>query len=131
MRLAPALLFVATTTSLLAAADDDAVAKEFKSLAGTWKLVSVEEGGKAVPKDDLPAISFTLHADGKSTVKTPGGEFQTQGASRVSHGIAVARAGQGVGQLRGRHLDLQQPALDRRNLRRERGRRLEDGLGRR
>jgi uncharacterized protein (TIGR03067 family) len=32
---------------------------------------------KAVPKGDLPAISFTLHADGKSTVRTPDGEFET------------------------------------------------------
>jgi uncharacterized protein (TIGR03067 family) len=45
---------------------------------GSWAWWrQAEEGGKAVPKGDLPAISFTLHADGKSTVRTPESEFQT------------------------------------------------------
>jgi uncharacterized protein (TIGR03067 family) len=60
------------------AADDEAVAKELKALAGSWKLASVEEGGKPVPKGDLSAVSFTLNPDGTSTVRTPDGEFQTK-----------------------------------------------------
>src|SRR5262245_36872224 len=70
--------------SLLAAAggpalaDDDALAKELKALAGSWKLVAVEVEGKPVPRGELPAISFTLYPDGQSTVRTPDGEFQTK-----------------------------------------------------
>jgi uncharacterized protein (TIGR03067 family) len=60
------------------AADDRAAAKELKSLAGSWKLVAVEAEGQAIPKGDLPAISFTLLPDGTSTVRTPDGEFQTK-----------------------------------------------------
>ena len=49
-----------------------------KALAGSWKLVAVEVDGKPVPKDDLPAISFTLHPDGKTDVRSPDGKFQTK-----------------------------------------------------
>jgi uncharacterized protein (TIGR03067 family) len=61
-----------------AAADDQAASRELKALAGSWKLVAVETEGQAVPKGDLPVISFTLRPDGTSTVRTPDGEFQTK-----------------------------------------------------
>jgi uncharacterized protein (TIGR03067 family) len=76
--------------SLLAAsggpglADNDVVAKELKARAGSWKLASVEVEGKPVPKGDLPAILFTLHPDGKSTVRTPDGAFQTKSVIDLS-----------------------------------------------
>jgi len=78
MRKAIALFLLLGASGGLAAADDEALAKELKALAGSWKLVAVEVEGKPVPKGDLPAISFTLHPDGRSTVRTPDGEFQTK-----------------------------------------------------
>ena len=60
----------------LAVADDEAVSKELKALAGSWKLVSSEVEGVPFPKDKLPALSFKLQSDGKSTCETPDGEFQ-------------------------------------------------------
>jgi uncharacterized protein (TIGR03067 family) len=77
MKTALTLLFLLVASTGLTGADDVAVSKEIKALAGQWKLVAVEEGGQAVPKADLLAISFTLHQDGKSTVRTPDSEFQT------------------------------------------------------
>jgi hypothetical protein len=40
--------------------------------------VTVEENGEGLPKDKLPPISFTLRADGRATVRTPGGEHQSK-----------------------------------------------------
>jgi len=70
--------FLLAASGRLAHADDDAVVKELKALAGSWKLVAVEVDGKPILKDDLPAISFTLHPDGKSDVQSPDGKFQTK-----------------------------------------------------
>lgn len=78
MRTALVSFFFLAASGGPALAEDDAMAKELKALAGSWKLVSIEVDGKPVPKDDLPAISFTLHPDGKSNVRTPDGEFQTK-----------------------------------------------------
>jgi uncharacterized protein (TIGR03067 family) len=79
MKSTAALLFLALAASGRGAAEDDAIAKEFKAIAGTWKLVSAEDGGKATPKADLLAITFTLGTDGKASVRVNGGdEFQTK-----------------------------------------------------
>jgi uncharacterized protein (TIGR03067 family) len=78
MRTALVSFFLLAASGGLAAAADEAVAKELKALAGSWKLASVEAGGQPVPRGDLPAISFTLHPDGKSDVRTPDGAFQTK-----------------------------------------------------
>ena len=70
------ILLLATSAGF--AADDGAVAKELKSLAGSWKGVAAEEGGKAIPKGELLSITFTLEADGKAAVRVNDGEaFQT------------------------------------------------------
>jgi uncharacterized protein (TIGR03067 family) len=79
MKSALALSFLVAAAVRLAAADEEAVSMELKSLAGTWKLASAEEGGKATPKAELLAITFTLHPDGKAAVRVnEGDEFQTR-----------------------------------------------------
>jgi len=56
----------------------DPAADELKALAGMWKLVAVEVGGKAVPKGELLSITFALQPGGKSAVRVNGGdEFET------------------------------------------------------
>ncbi len=62
---------------LLLAADTDAdVRKELKALQGKWKTVAGEAAGKPFPKDQIPAFTVVIAADGKSTGQTPQGEFQ-------------------------------------------------------
>jgi uncharacterized protein (TIGR03067 family) len=60
-----------------AAAGGGGAAKELQSLAGAWKIAAMELDGKAVPKDELPDIAFTLRPDGRAIVRTPDGEFET------------------------------------------------------
>jgi uncharacterized protein (TIGR03067 family) len=76
MRRAISALFVLTTPLLLAADTDDAVRKELKALEGTWKTVGVEAAGQAFPKDQILDFTIVVAADGKSTGKTPQGEFR-------------------------------------------------------
>lgn len=78
MKTAFALSFLLVTSGVLAAVDNESAAREWKALAGSWKLASVQEGGETVPKADLPAISFILKPDGTADVRTPDGEFQTR-----------------------------------------------------
>jgi uncharacterized protein (TIGR03067 family) len=75
--LATAVVFLVASL-VRAEADDKAVKKELKAMQGEWKLVAVEVNGEPIPKDKMLAISFVLEADGKSTVQTPDGKFQTQ-----------------------------------------------------
>ncbi len=52
---------------------DVAVKKELAKLAGTWKIVSFEIGGKKTYSDDkLEKFLITFDADGKCTVKLDG-----------------------------------------------------------
>ena len=53
MKTALASLFLLAATGGLSAADDEAK-KEWKALAGSWKIASMEVDGKAIPKADLP-----------------------------------------------------------------------------
>ena len=55
---------------------DDAVRKELKALQGTWKAVSLEAGGKSLPKEAVPDFTFIIGADGKSIGKSPQVEYQ-------------------------------------------------------
>ena len=59
MRTVLASFFLLAASAGLAVTDDEAVAKEMKSLAGSWKLVSSVEGGKATPQGELLSITFT------------------------------------------------------------------------
>jgi uncharacterized protein (TIGR03067 family) len=68
-------VLVVLATPLLRAADTDDVQKELKALQGKWKTVACEAGGKPFPKDGIPDFTFVVAADGKSTGKTPQGEF--------------------------------------------------------
>jgi hypothetical protein len=88
---------------VLAGCGGGGVQKELKALEGTWKLVAAEEGGQAIPQDELPAISFTFEPDGTSTVRGPEGEFQTRSSVAVSEGAETdpaARRGPQVVPLR-------------------------------
>jgi uncharacterized protein (TIGR03067 family) len=67
------ILVLAIPLSLTADEKDD-VKKELKTLEGTWKAVSMEAGGKELPKDNLPQFTFIVGPDGKSTARTAQGE---------------------------------------------------------
>jgi uncharacterized protein (TIGR03067 family) len=70
------VMVVLTTPLLLAADSDDDVRKELKALQGKWKTVAMEVAGKPSPKDEIPAFTFVIAADGKSTGRTPQEEFR-------------------------------------------------------
>ncbi|HEV3142882.1 MAG TPA: TIGR03067 domain-containing protein [Gemmataceae bacterium] len=69
------LLFV-LATPLIVTADNEDVRKEFKSLEGKWKAVSMEVEGKPVPNEQIPPFTITIAADGKGTGKLPDEEFR-------------------------------------------------------
>lgn len=75
MKRIPDLIFVLAVSLLLGADNADDV-KELKALEGKWKAVSMEAGGKLLPKDNLPEFTFTVGAKGKSIAKTPQTEDQ-------------------------------------------------------
>jgi uncharacterized protein (TIGR03067 family) len=69
-------ILIVLTTSLLLAADTDDVRKELQAMRGKWKTVACEAGGMSFPRDMIPAFTFVVGADGKSTGQTPQGEFR-------------------------------------------------------
>jgi uncharacterized protein (TIGR03067 family) len=69
-------VLIVLTAPLLLAADTDDVQKELKALQGKWKTVAMEAAGKSFPKDEIPAFTFVIGDEGKSTGKTPEGEFR-------------------------------------------------------
>ena len=68
-------VLIVTATPLLLAAGTDDVRKELKALQGTWKAVALEAGGKVLPKEAVPAFTFIIGADGKSTGRSPKGDY--------------------------------------------------------
>lgn len=70
------LLVVLAAPLLLRADTDDAVRKELKALEGTWKTVAVEAGGQSFTKDQIPAFTFIIGAEGKATGRTPQGDYR-------------------------------------------------------
>ena len=68
------LIPVLAASLLLAADNGDDVRKELKALEGTWKAVSMEAGGTALPKESTPEFTFIVGAGGKSIARTPQGE---------------------------------------------------------
>jgi uncharacterized protein (TIGR03067 family) len=70
------VLAVTATPFLLAADTGDDVRQELKALQGTWKTVAMEAAGTPLPKDGVPDFTFVIAAEGKSTGKTPQGEFR-------------------------------------------------------
>jgi uncharacterized protein (TIGR03067 family) len=69
-------LLTVLTTPLVLPADTDDVQKELKALEGKWKTVAGEALGQPFPKDQIPAFTYVMAADGKSTGQTPQGEFR-------------------------------------------------------
>ena len=69
------VLVVLSTPLLLAADTGDDAKKELKALQGKWKAVTLEAGGKPLPKDAVPDFTYTIRADGKATGKMPKGEY--------------------------------------------------------
>jgi uncharacterized protein (TIGR03067 family) len=63
------LLFILATPLLISAGEGADAKKELKALEGKWKAVSMEAGGKELPKEALPEFIFTVGANGKSTAK--------------------------------------------------------------
>jgi uncharacterized protein (TIGR03067 family) len=71
-----AILVVTAMPLLLAAGTDDDVKKELKGLQGTWKTVAMEAGGKSFSKEETMDFTIVIAEDGKSTGRTPEGEFR-------------------------------------------------------
>jgi uncharacterized protein (TIGR03067 family) len=69
-------VWIILAAPLLVAAGGDDVQKELKALEGKWKAVALEAGGMALPKEVVPDFTFTIGAGGKSTGKSPKGEYQ-------------------------------------------------------
>jgi len=96
------LLCVLTGFASEPASKQDAAAEELASLAGHWKIHSLEYLGKVAPRGEVPAISFTVRPDGTSTVRTPGGDFDTRStvdATRSPKTIDIEYLG---GELKGK-----------------------------
>lgn len=70
-----AIALVATPLTAIAG-DGAEVKKEFKALAGTWKVVAITEAGKEIPKDKLPTISIEFRANGTATRQMPEEEIK-------------------------------------------------------
>lgn len=52
----------------------NALQKELKALAGTWKPIAGEEAGVPIPKDYLPLTLLVISADGKIIILDPNGQ---------------------------------------------------------
>jgi uncharacterized protein (TIGR03067 family) len=70
------IILVVLPTPLLLAGDTDEAKKELKVLQGTWKVVALEAGGKAFPKEKVPDFTLVIAADGNATGKLPKGDLQ-------------------------------------------------------
>lgn len=75
-RLLSVFLFFAAPLLLTAAEED--VAKELKTLQGTWKAVSLEAGGKAFPKEAVPNFLYIVAEGGKATGRMGQVEYQAK-----------------------------------------------------
>jgi len=71
------VLLVLTTPLVLCAGDDDRD-KELKSLQGKWKAVSLEAGGKPLPKEAVPEFFFIVGANGKSIGQMGKSTYESQ-----------------------------------------------------
>src|SRR5688572_22020300 len=69
------VLLLAIPVALFADNPND-VNRELKALEGKWKAVAMEAGGKPFPKESVPDFTFIVAANGKSTGKSPQGEYQ-------------------------------------------------------
>lgn len=72
-----ALLVVAVVSFVLGAAvteggEDDAIKKDLKLMAGTWRVISYEKDGKKTPAEQLEKTRSIYTADGKATVQRDG-----------------------------------------------------------
>ncbi|MBT5705104.1 TIGR03067 domain-containing protein [bacterium] len=51
--------------------------EELSALEGTWKAIAMEAGGNPFPKESVPDFTFIVTASGKSTSKSPFGNYQS------------------------------------------------------
>lgn len=65
-------LTLALLATALSLAGDDAVAKDLKALAGTWRVVSFERDGKKLPPEALEKLRSIYTPDGKAKVLSDG-----------------------------------------------------------
>ena len=59
------------------AEEPSAEKKEFKALEGEWKAITMEMGGKPLPKASVPDFTFIVSANGKAVSKSPFGNYQS------------------------------------------------------
>jgi len=76
MRRCFVVLFVLVTPFRVSASEDD-VGKELKALQGKWKAVSLEVGGRPLPKNAVPDFTFIVGVGGKSTGKMSDSEYES------------------------------------------------------
>ena len=63
---------VLATGLLNAGGEDDAIKKDRKQIAGTWRVISFEKDGKKTPADQLEKTRTIYSADGKYMVQREG-----------------------------------------------------------
>ena len=51
--------------------------EELNALVGTWKATAMEAGGQPFPKESVPDFTFIVTTSGKSTAKSPFGDYQS------------------------------------------------------
>ena len=64
--------FVVGAGVLTAGDEDEAIKKDRKQMAGTWRVISYEKDGKKAPADQLEKTRSILSDDGKATVQRDG-----------------------------------------------------------
>jgi len=57
---------------LLAGSEDEAIKKDRKQMAGTWRVISYEKDGKKTPDEQLEKTRSIYTADGKAMVQREG-----------------------------------------------------------
>ena len=57
---------------LAAGGEDDAIKKDRKLMAGTWRVISYEKDGKKTPAEQLEKTRSIFSADGKAMVQREG-----------------------------------------------------------
>jgi len=76
MRFNRLILFTAASivvaASVLAAGNDEAIQKDRKLIAGTWRVISYERDGKKTPAEQLEKTRSIYTTDGKATVRRDG-----------------------------------------------------------
>src|SRR5438309_2071015 len=74
--------FVVGIGGLTAGGEDDAIKKDRKQIAGTWRVISFEKDGKKTPAEQLEKTRTIYSADGKFMVQR-GGKTVVAGSTKI------------------------------------------------